>query len=85
MPNHLRKLILTSDCWKQVNCAYFLSEKANFSLKKLSKATKAKKANEGQQRSAKSKTSNLFVIITFQCKIINECEYDTKNMCFLKI
>ena len=82
MPDHLRKLILTSDCWKQVNCAYFLSEKANFSFKKLSKATKAKKANEGQQRPAKSKTSNLFVIITFQCKIINKCEYDTKKMCF---
>ena len=60
----------------------FLSEKTNFSLKKLSKATKAKKANEGQQRPAKSKTSNLFVIITIQCKIINKCEYDTKKKCF---
>ena len=82
MPDLIRKLVLTSHCWKQVNCAYFLSKKASFCLKKLSKATKAKKANEGQQRPAKSKTSNLFVIITFQCKIINKCEYDTKKMCF---
>jgi hypothetical protein len=53
-----------------------------FALKKSSKATKAKKGNEGQQRPAKSKPSNFFVIITIQCKIINKCEYDTKNMCF---
>ena len=36
------------------------------------------------KRPAKSKTSNLFVIITIQCKIINKCEYDYKRMCFLK-
>ena len=76
---------MTSDCWKQVNCAKFLSTKASFCFKKSSKATKAKKANEGQQRPAKSKTSNFFVIITIQCKIINKCQYDTKEMCFLKI
>jgi hypothetical protein len=85
MPDHLWKLILTSDCWKQVNCALMLSAKASFCLKKSSKATKAKKANEGQQRPAKSKNSNLFVIITIQCKIINKCESDTKKMCFKKI
>ena len=65
MPDHLRKLILRSDCWKQVKCAWFLSAKASFCLKKLFRATKAKKANEGKQRPAKSKTSNFFVIITF--------------------
>ena len=82
MPDHLRKWFLSSEWWKQVNCAYFLSEKVSFCFKKLSKATKAKKANEGQQRPAKSKTSNFFVIITIQCKIINKCEYDTKKKCF---
>ena len=53
MPDHLRKLILTSDCWKQVNCAYFLSEKANFFLKKIvqghQRPKRPMKANKGQQ------------------------------------
>ena len=62
-------------------CLIFIS-KGQFLLKKSSKATKAKKVNEGHQRPAKSKTSNSFVIITIQCKIINKYEYDTKKMCF---
>ena len=83
MPDHLRKLVLRSDCLKQVKSALkFLSAKATFCLKKLSKAPKAKKANEGQQRQEQPKTSNLFVIITIQCKIINKCQYNTKKMCF---
>ena len=58
----------------------FLSEKTNFSLKKLSKATKAKKANEGQQRPAKSRTSNSLLLSLFNVKssinvtmILKEC------------
>ena len=81
MPDLIWRLILTSDCWKQVNCASFLSAKASFCFKKSSKATKAKKANEGQQRPAKSKTSNFFVIINIQCKtkIVNKI---LKKNCF---
>ena len=77
MPDYLWKLILTFDCRKQVKCAYFLL------VYFLFKATKAKKANEGQQRPAKSKTLNFFVIITIQCKIIDKCKYNTKK-CVLK-
>ena len=40
------------------------------------------KANKGQQ-SPKLQIS--FFIITIQCKIINKCQYDTREMCFLKI
>ena len=40
------------------------------------------KANKGQ-KSPKLQIS--FVNITIQCKIINNCQYDTKEMCFLKI
>ena len=49
IPDHLSKLILRSDCWKQVSCAYSLSANASFCFKKSSKATKGKKFNEGQQ------------------------------------
>ena len=76
MPDYLWKLILTFDCRKQVKCAYFLS------VYFLFKATKAKKAYEGQQRPSKSKTPNLLVIATFQCKssinvnmILKKCVY----------
>ena len=56
MPDLIRKLVLTTDCWKQVNCAYFLSKMPVFALKICPKATKA---NEDQQRPVKSKTSKL--------------------------
>ena len=53
-----------------------------FALKNPPRPQRPMKANEGQQRPAKSKPSNFFVIITIQYKIINKCEYDPKNMCF---
>ena len=70
---------MTFHIWKQVNCAYFLSTKGSFCFKKSSKA------NEGQQRPAWPKTSNFFVIITIQSKIINKCQYNTKKCVFKKL
>ena len=59
------------------------------SLEKLIKGQKrpkkAKKTNKGLSRPSKAKTSTTFDFITIQCKIINECEYDIKKMCFYKI
>ena len=56
-----------------------------FYLKKCPRPQRPKKANEGQQRPAKSKTLNFFVIITIQCEIINKCKHNTKKMCFKEI
>ena len=85
LPHPIRKLVLTSDCYKQVNYAWFLPKKASFYFKNSSKATKAKKANEGQQRPAKSKTSKFFDIINIQCIIINKCKCNSKKRCFKEI
>ena len=60
----------------------FYQQKPVFSLKNCPRPKRPKKTNEGQQRPAKSKTLNFFVIITIQCKIINKCEYDSKRICF---
>ena len=66
-------------------CLIFIS-KGHFLLKKIIQGQKGQwrptKANKGQQ-SPKLQIS--YVIITIQCKIINKCQYDTKEMCFLKI
>ena len=63
----------------------FYQQRPVFALKNCPRPQRPKKANEGQQRPAKSKTLNFFVIITIQCKIINKCKYNTKKMCFKEI
>ena len=63
----------------------FYQQRPVFALKNCPRPQRPKKANEGQQRPAKSKTLNFFVIITIQCKIINKCKYTTKKMCFKEI
>ena len=63
----------------------FYQQRPVFALKNYPRPQRPKrpmKANKGQQ-SPKLQIS--FVIITIQCKIINKCQYDTKEMCFLKI
>ena len=63
----------------------FYQKKLVFALKNYPRPQRPKrpmKANKGQ-KSPKLQIS--FVIITIQCKIISKCQYDTKEMCFLKI
>ena len=79
MPDHLRKLILSSDCWKQVNCAYILSAKARFCFKKSSKAKKANEANKGQH-SPKLQISLLLSLFNVKSStnvntILNKCVF----------
>ena len=58
---------------------------SGFGLKTYPRPQRPKRPMKARKRQQSPKLHLFFVIITFQCKITNKCENDTKKNCFQKI